>query len=98
MVPFDLTVLEESVLAVCVGRTVTFVSADTTDTSVTVSAERLRLRPGGAPRIVEAPSLLADRTELVGVGSSIGPLVGPLVGSLVGSLVVALAGSFGSGF
>ena len=61
--------LEDSVLAVCVGRAVTFVSAETADTSVRVSTERLRLRPGGAPRIVEAPSLFADRTELVGVGS-----------------------------
>lgn len=102
MVSFDLTVLEDSVLGVCVGRTVTFVSAETADTSVRLSVERLRLRPGGAPRIVEVPSLFADKTELVGVGSSIDPLASSLAGSLAGSLtasvVVALVGSFGSGF
>lgn len=95
---FDLTVLEDSVLAVCVGRAVTFVSVETVDTSVTVSAERLRLRPGGAPRIVEAPSLFADRTELVGVGSLAGSLVGSLVGSRMGSFVGVLEGLSGSGF
>ena len=110
MVSFDLTVLEDSVLGVCVGRTVTFVSAETADTSVRLSAERLRLRPGGAPRIVEVPSLFADKTELVGVSSSIDPLASSLAGSLAVSLavslvdslavsvVVALVGSFGSGF
>lgn len=72
IVSFDLTVLEDSVLAVCVGRAVPFDSAETADTSVTVSFERLRWRPGGTPRIVDAPSLLADRTELVGVGSLVG--------------------------
>jgi hypothetical protein len=72
MVSFDLTVLEESVRAVCVGRAVTFDSAETADTSVTVSVERLRLRPGGTPLIVDAPSLFAERTELVGVGSLVG--------------------------
>ena len=82
IVSFDLTVLEESVLAVCVGRAVIFDSAETADTSVTVSAERLRLSSGGTPRIVDAPSLVTDRTELVGVGSF-------LVGSFaVGSFVV----------
>jgi hypothetical protein len=88
-VPFDLTVLEDSVLAVCVGRAVTLVPAETADTSVTASAERLRLRPGGAPRIVEAPSLFADRTELVGVGS--------LGSSFTGTLGLALGLGLGGG-
>ena len=98
IVSFDLTVLEDSVLAVCVGRAVTFDSAETADTSVTVSIERLRLRPGGTPRIVDAPSLFADRAELVGVGSLGGPLGGPLGGSLGDSLGDFLGGSLGGSF
>lgn len=100
IVSFDLTVLEESVLAVCVGRAVIFDSAETADTSVTVSVERLRLRSGGTPRIVDAPSLVTDRTELVGVGSFVvgSFVVGScVVGSCAGSCAGTFVGTFGSG-
>src|SRR5258706_3468183 len=91
IVSFDLTVVEGSVLEVYVGRAVTFDSAEPADTPVTVSVDRLRMRPGGTPRIVDAPSLFADRTELVGVGS----LMGSLMGSLVSCFDSGCSGTIG---